>query len=133
LHIFAASKPTGWRNEERKRAIVEVVMDHIISPLFTRGVISSPRGSGHWRGFGKTLPFSQPPQILFHPNPLVRRSVFNLHKNAEVCEGYLRFIPCKTGLVNKLLGIFLDLELDQDNHLQSLEYTLNTLELYKEI
>jgi hypothetical protein len=51
----------------------------------------------------------------FHPipsNTLPSQSTsmveyfLNLHKNESVCGGYCRIIPPKTGLVNKLLGIF---------------------------
>jgi hypothetical protein len=61
-----------------------------------------PKGITNWRGLGETLPFTQSPQIIFHPNPLAWWST----QKWGVLLWYLVIIQDRIGLVNKLLGIF---------------------------
>jgi hypothetical protein len=90
--------------------------------LFTIGYNFISKGIGDQRDLVKPFLSPQSPQIVVHMNPPVWWSVFNFHRNEGVCKEYFGIIPSKTGLVNKLWGIFHDLEIDQDNPLQSLRF-----------
>jgi hypothetical protein len=76
---------------------------------------ANPQGDSRLEGFGETIRFTQSPQIMFHLNPLLWWSVFNLH-NEEVLWAISWDYPTQNRLGERTIGdFFRDLELDPEN------------------